>query len=672
VKRFLAGTYVLFGGILLILLFFGSQLQVSTVFAVPGFTSSNNVPLGANTCAGSGCHTNIGSPGSAVVSGFPSGMAYTPGTPIPLTVTITDTTQNRYGFELTSRLASNTATQAGSYAAGTNSNLGTDVVPVVQGLANSSTFNFTWTPPATASGNVNFYLSGFAGSFPNADIYTAMYTLTPAAAATPNFSLSATGASVVAGSTGTSALTVTPSGGFTGSIALTSSGLPTGVTLSPSSVTASSTLTLTAASTAVAGTYPITLTGTSGTLTHTANFNLTVTTAAVPNFSLSASPSSVTVAPGASATSTIMITPSGGFNSSSVSFTPPGLPTGVTASFSPISSAGTSTLTLTASSTAASITAGIPITGTSGTLSHSTTVTLTVAASSGGSALTVAPSLLTFDYSSGGAIPQSQNLTLTTKSGSLSYTATSSGGPWLTETPASGTAPGTIAVSVNPAGLASGTYSGAIHVTPAGGSATNIPVTLRVTSTRHCDDDNESCSGGGTSMLHAVPFVNDPNSSRTLTSIWVSLLGEPTTTSSSTGDPGLVLSKDATAPSGTQAGVNIRYVQASLTELGYDIRVGGQCTATSPRFVIVTTLGVTHTLGGCSKATITPAPTVGWNRVRFNLTDPAIQTSPSLVPGDVVSSITLLMDVAASADPASAGGLVVIDSIDVNGTFVGR
>ena len=58
--------------------------------------------------------------------------------------------------------------------------------------------------------------------------------------------------------------------------------------------------------------------------------------------------------------------------------------------------------------------------------------------------------------------------------------------------------------------------------------------------------------------------------------------------------------------------------------------------------------------------------------MRFNLTDPAIQSSPSLVPGDVVSTITLIMDVPAGADTASAGGLVVIGNIDVNGTLVGK
>src|SRR5205823_12494072 len=53
-----------------------------------------------------------------------------------------------------------------------------------------------------------------------------------------------------------------------------------------------------------------------------------------PNFTLSASPSSVTVTRGSSGNSTITITPANGFNSS-VSLAASGLPSGVTASFSP-------------------------------------------------------------------------------------------------------------------------------------------------------------------------------------------------------------------------------------------------------------------------------------------------------------------------------------------------
>ena len=664
-RRFLSVTYFLFGVILIVLMFFGSQLRVPTVSAVPGFTNNNPVPLGTNTCAGSGCHVNLGGAGTAVVGGLPSG--YTPGTPIPLTVTINDANQSRFGFELTARLASNTAAAAGTFAAGTGSNTGTDVVPVIQGLTSSSTFTFTWTPPSTASGPVNFYLTGLAGSFPNADLFTNMYSLSPAAV-TADFTLAATPSSltVAQGASGTDTITITPSGSFTSAVSFAATGLPSGVT----ATFASNVLTLAASSAATAGTVPVTITGTSASLSHTATVNLTVSATVAPNFTISASPSSLTVAPGSSGTCMITITPSGGFNTSTVTLMPPGVPAGVTASFSPVSSTGTSMLTLSASTTAASMTVGETITANSGTLSHATTVSLTVAAATSGSGLTVTPSLLTFNYQGRGGVPPSQTLTLTAKSGSMTYTSTTSGGPWLTETPAAGTAPGKITVSVNPANLSTGRYTGTIHLTASDASASSIPVTLNVTSTRSCDDDD--CGSGTGTTLHAVPYVNDPTSTRTLAAVWVNWLGTPTSASTTTGDPGLVLSKDGTAPSGTQTGATIRNVQTSLTELGYDYRVGGQCTATSPRFAVVTTLGVTHVVGGCSKGTTTASHVMGWNRVRFNLTDPSIQTSPSLVPGDMISSISLIMDTGASADPTSAGGLVVIDNIDINGKFVGK
>jgi hypothetical protein len=101
------------------------------------------------------------------------------------------------------------------------------------------------------------------------------------------------------------------------------------------------------------------------------------------NFALSASPGTVSAYPGASATSTITETPSGGFTGS-VALSASGLPTGVTASFSPSSTTGTSTLTLNVGSAVATGTYAITVKGTSGTLSHTTTVNLTVLASTGG------------------------------------------------------------------------------------------------------------------------------------------------------------------------------------------------------------------------------------------------------------------------------------------------
>ena len=96
-----------------------------------------------------------------------------------------------------------------------------------------------------------------------------------------------------------------------------------------------------------------------------------------PNYTLSASPTSLTMTQGGSGTSTISVTPQNGF-SGSVSLSASGLPSGVTASFSPNPTTTTSTLTLTASSAATTGTVTVTITGTSGTLTNTTTITLTV------------------------------------------------------------------------------------------------------------------------------------------------------------------------------------------------------------------------------------------------------------------------------------------------------
>ena len=84
-----------------------------------------------------------------------------------------------------------------------------------------------------------------------------------------------------------------------------------------------------------------------------------------PNFSLSASPSSLTVTQGTNGSSTITVTPSGGFTGS-VSLSTSALPAGVTASFGTNPTTGSSVLTFTASSTATTGTSSITITGTSG------------------------------------------------------------------------------------------------------------------------------------------------------------------------------------------------------------------------------------------------------------------------------------------------------------------
>jgi hypothetical protein len=96
-----------------------------------------------------------------------------------------------------------------------------------------------------------------------------------------------------------------------------------------------------------------------------------------PDFSLSANPTSVSIAQGSSGTSTITVNPINGFTGS-VTLSATGLPTGVTAGFSPNPTTNTSMLMLTVGSGAAAGTTTITINGVSGSLNHSTTVSLTV------------------------------------------------------------------------------------------------------------------------------------------------------------------------------------------------------------------------------------------------------------------------------------------------------
>ena len=94
------------------------------------------------------------------------------------------------------------------------------------------------------------------------------------------------------------------------------------------------------------------------------------------------------------------------------------------------------------------------------------------------------PASLTFSYVTGGAVPASQTVSITSSSGVLGYTATaSSTGNWLNvATPVSGNTPGTLTVTVNPAGLGAGSYPGTITLTPSGTGASPlaIGVTLNV------------------------------------------------------------------------------------------------------------------------------------------------------------------------------------------------
>src|SRR5207249_4218337 len=136
---------------------------------------------------------------------------------------------------------------------------------------------------------------------------------------------------------------ITPSGNFNGQVNLSVSGLPAGASgsFTPNPATTSSTLTVATTASTPVGTYTLTIPGVSGSRTHTTTVTLVVN--APPDFTLGASPSSQTVAAGASTSYTATITPSNGFTGQ-VTFTVSGLPAGANGSFSPNPAPTSSTL----------------------------------------------------------------------------------------------------------------------------------------------------------------------------------------------------------------------------------------------------------------------------------------------------------------------------------------
>jgi N-acetylneuraminic acid mutarotase len=239
----------------------------------------------------------------------------------------------------------------------------------------SSTLTLTASSTA-ALGAATVTISGNATGVPSATT-TLNLTVNPP----PGFTLSASPGSltIAQGASGVSTVSVSDVGGFTGSVTLAASGLPGGITATfvPNPTTGSSTLTLTASSTAVLGPATVTITGSStGVPSATTTLNLTVNPP--PGFTLAANPNSLVLAQGASGVSTVAVSDVGGFTGS-VTLAASGLPSGVTATFSPNPTTGSSTLTLTASSTAVLGAATVTITGSStGVPSATTTLNLTV------------------------------------------------------------------------------------------------------------------------------------------------------------------------------------------------------------------------------------------------------------------------------------------------------
>ena len=206
-------------------------------------------------------------------------------------------------------------------------------------------------------------------------------------AGTPDFTVGASPSSstVAPGGSTTFTASVSSTNGFGGAVTLGLSGLsPAQATwsFSPSVVAngaGSAQLSVTTAASITPGTYPLTITASSGPITRTATASLVVP--GPPDFTISATPASRSVAAGTGANYAVAGSALNGFTGT-VSLSLSGLPASVGATFTPatIATAGTSQLAI---STSASVTPGsypLTVSATSGSITHTAAVTLVVTA----------------------------------------------------------------------------------------------------------------------------------------------------------------------------------------------------------------------------------------------------------------------------------------------------
>jgi uncharacterized membrane protein len=200
-------------------------------------------------------------------------------------------------------------------------------------------------------------------------------------------------------------------------------------------------------------------------------------------FTLSASPTSVTVLQGASGTSTITSTVTGGFDSA-VTLSATGQPAGVTITFNPpsITGGGTSTMTIAVASTTAANTYPITVTGTSGSIAETTTITLKVTAPATNFTIAASPKSLGLNLGQSGSV----KITTTVSGGFDSAIALSASvtGSHITVSfnpatiPAPGSGHSVMTVSAD-TGAAQGKHT--ITITGTGGGVTHTTtVTLQV------------------------------------------------------------------------------------------------------------------------------------------------------------------------------------------------
>jgi|GEM_PF-2007665 len=347
--------------------FAGAGTQTVTLTAAAGAAPVSNVTVTATGVSGSLSHAatftlSVLGPQSFTLAVSPATLSLPPGA--NQTVTVSSTAVNGFTGQISVTLS---GLPAGITASITNFSLN----------AGGSTTVILYAS-TTASGTSTVTFTGTSGSL------SASASLSVAINTTPDFALQSgifTGTGVTAGSTATLSFGATSYNGFSSPITVTVSGLPGGVTASPStfsivpgasqSVTFSATVNAPPETTAY-----VTLQGTSGSLTRSTQFSFSVY---APYLSIAVQPSSLTIPAGSSTSTFVQVLGVSGNSTNPVSVTISGVPAGVTASSSTLTIPGSSpNVFFSAASGAAGTTGVVSLKATYGPYSASTTLNVTV------------------------------------------------------------------------------------------------------------------------------------------------------------------------------------------------------------------------------------------------------------------------------------------------------
>jgi uncharacterized protein (TIGR03437 family) len=228
--------------------------------------------------------------------------------------------------------------------------------------------------------------------------------------------------------------------------------------------------------------------------------------------------------------------------------------------------------------------------------------------------ISASPTTLTFNQAQGGPAPATQNITVSGTPGTLTFTvstSTTNNVNWLSATPASGSTPGTVTVSVNAGTLGAGQYTGSVRISAtsgANGSPIDIPVTLNVVqgqtisatpsnlsfnytlgTTQPTPQTVQLTSSGGVAPFSLTTAVSSGGA-------WLSV----TPTSGSTPAVLSVSVTPAALVAGTYAGTITVTSTSSMTPVATTINVNLTVAATVPPVVTVIRNNASYALGAIS------------------------------------------------------------------------